>query len=352
MEPNVVFVYKIDSFQYVTEFEVIDRFDVETYEIDDESEFETFNHEDEQQLIGRGYIHNDLKFITEAINESIQKQRSLANKFSTTPVHIVSQEFIAGTVRVGLRSPKVVIGIPAFFAIGPIWRLHEKEGQMYRNEWIYDHINYEFDDDPPLTKFKNFLRDIEDIPDQAPIYIWTGNNVEEQVATRYLIYLLRSRTNVVTLLHAPTLYDQLCEKSRAEVITGTGDLRHEQIQIIFDKCHTVQPLTTKENHQLQNEWLTLSKSRSVLRTWKDHKIVDLPVDFYDKKIIHTLESLQSNRDEYIRAGVVLGQLLESENFSIDGFYLEYRIRELIYQGVLAMKGIPKSMRRYRIKIRE
>ncbi|WP_419719862.1 DUF3658 domain-containing protein [Lysinibacillus fusiformis] len=32
------------------------------------------------------------------------------------------------------------------------------------------------------------------------------------------------------------------------------------------------------------------------------------------------------------------------------FYLEYRIRYLIYNGTLALKGIPKSMRDYCVKI--
>ncbi|TQR38069.1 DUF3658 domain-containing protein [Brevibacillus brevis] len=33
------------------------------------------------------------------------------------------------------------------------------------------------------------------------------------------------------------------------------------------------------------------------------------------------------------------------------FFLEYRIRHLIYSGVLELKGIPKSMRHYSIRIR-
>jgi hypothetical protein len=32
-------------------------------------------------------------------------------------------------------------------------------------------------------------------------------------------------------------------------------------------------------------------------------------------------------------------------------YLEYRLRHLIYNGILELKGIPKSMRHYSVKLR-
>ncbi|MCM3706940.1 DUF3658 domain-containing protein [Cytobacillus firmus] len=35
----------------------------------------------------------------------------------------------------------------------------------------------------------------------------------------------------------------------------------------------------------------------------------------------------------------------------DGF-VEYRVRFLIYNGIFAIKGIPKSMRFYNIKLKE
>jgi hypothetical protein len=33
-------------------------------------------------------------------------------------------------------------------------------------------------------------------------------------------------------------------------------------------------------------------------------------------------------------------------------FLEYRIRHLVYTGVLELKGIPKSMRHYSVKLRK
>ena len=64
----------------------------------------------------------------------------------------------------GLERPKVVIGFPDSFSIGPLWKLNGKVGQTFRNEWLYEHINYENDDYEYETKFANTLREIEDIP--------------------------------------------------------------------------------------------------------------------------------------------------------------------------------------------
>ncbi|MGP7817661.1 DUF3658 domain-containing protein [Niallia sp. 01092] len=33
-------------------------------------------------------------------------------------------------------------------------------------------------------------------------------------------------------------------------------------------------------------------------------------------------------------------------------FIEYRIRDLVYSGILKMKGIPKSMRHYRVMLSE
>ena len=50
-------------------------------------------------------------------------------------------------------------------------------------------------------------------------------------------------------------------------------------------------------------------------------------------------------------GMVIGEVLSGMNGLINAFFLEYRIRHLIYSGVLELKGIPKSMRHYSVKLR-
>lgn len=79
-------------------------------------------------------------------------------------------------------------------------------GQTFRNEWFYEHINLEQDDYEYENEFANTLWEIEDIPKQVPIYIWYGNNADEQTGLRFLLYLLRDKTNDVYLINSTELY--------------------------------------------------------------------------------------------------------------------------------------------------
>lgn len=50
-------------------------------------------------------------------------------------------------------------------------------------------------------------------------------------------------------------------------------------------------------------------------------------------------------------GTVIDETVKKMDESANVFFLEYRIRHLIYSWVLELKGIPKSMRHYSVKLR-
>ncbi|WP_396133990.1 DUF3658 domain-containing protein [Bacillus sp. SLBN-46] len=54
--------------------------------------------------------------------------------------------------------------------------------------------------------------------------------------------------------------------------------------------------------------------------------------------------------DFIRTGRVIGETLHRIDEIVGYFYLEYRIRHLIYNGVLELKGVPRSMRYYSVKL--
>lgn len=152
------------------------------------------------------------------------------------PVHIVSSESAAGSLRVGLDWPKVVIGFPDSFSIGPLYNLHEKEGQTIRFEWIYEHINYEQDDYIYENKYSNTVREIDDIPGQFPIYIWYGNNVDEQIGLRFLLFLLRDKANDIFLLNSTELYAKyITSQGENRKISYTSQIESNDLRILFEK---------------------------------------------------------------------------------------------------------------------
>lgn len=362
MEPNVVFVYKIEPQNYVTVLDLNENGEWQTYELEHEEEFEMFNHEESNPLEGKGYAiqQSDVNTMVEVVNGCIQSYRhsfpasSVETGGQVTAVHMVSGESTAGSLRVGLERPKVVIGFPDSFSIGPLWKLDEKAGKTFRNEWLYEHINDEQDDFEYENKFTNTLREIEDIPGQAPIYIWYGNNADEQTGLLFLLFILRDKTNDVFLMNSTELYERyLMPGVRGQKVSHTSHIEPKDIRLLFEKCRKDQPISEQQRMQLQEEWNSLAQTKEVLRLWIKGKIMGVKENHYDPLIISTIEMLHRKQEktDFIKAGMVVGETLSRTNELINAFFLEYRIRHLIYSGILELKGIPKSMRHYSIKLR-
>lgn len=55
--------------------------------------------------------------------------------------------------------------------------------------------------------------------------------------------------------------------------------------------------------------------------------------------------------DFIKTARIIGEIITKMNGEISDLYLEYRIRQLIYGGSLDIKGIPRSMRHYSVKLR-
>ncbi|MCH1624368.1 DUF1835 domain-containing protein [Fredinandcohnia quinoae] len=337
----------MNTADYVTVSNVRENGLWETFELNHSEEFASFNHEEGKPLEGRGYFieQDDVNIMVEEINKHIQKYRQHIHSEQVEEawsVNIVSTESAAGTLKVGLERPRTVIGFPDFLSIGPLWKLEEKIGQTYREEWLNDNINFEYDDYEYRNKFENTLREIEDIPNHVPIYIWYGNNAAEQTGLRFFLYLMRNKSNKINLINSTELEDQNA--------IHTGQISPENIRKLFEKNNEKQPLTQDERIQFQREWETLSQTKEVLRIWSDNKMKAVPDYHYDPVIINTLEKLhnQQIKKDFIKTATVIGEMMDKID---DYFYLEYRIRHLIYSGVLELKGIPKSIRHYSVKIR-
>lgn len=56
--------------------------------------------------------------------------------------------------------------------------------------------------------------------------------------------------------------------------------------------------------------------------------------------------------DFIQTGVFLSELLVRMEEPPNIFFLEYRIRTLVYSGEFELKGIPKSMRHYQVRLRQ
>ncbi|SES12592.1 DUF1835 domain-containing protein [Psychrobacillus sp. OK032] len=351
-EPNVVFVYKIEGQNYISISDFLESDRWETFVLNEENEFDMFDHLEGNPNVGRTFFakQDDLIVMAEFINKQIQKNRALRTSGS---VHIVSSESAAGSLRGGLERPNTVIGIPDFLSIGPLGKLDEKMGQTHRKDWLIENINFEQEAEYPI-KFANTLRELEDIPYQVPIHIWYGNNASEQVCMRFLIYLLRDKTNDIFLINSTDLYDKhMSSKDEQQHIFDTSQIEPKDLKLLFEINKTKNPLSEKERIQLEIEWKALAQTKEVLRIWSNGNIIGVPENHFDSIILHIVENLhkqQGNKD-FIKIGTVLEELFKQMDEFVGFFFLEYRIRHLIYSGMLEIKGIPKSLWNYSIRKR-
>jgi hypothetical protein len=353
MDPNIVFVFEIKTQHYIN-VQDLQHIGWGTFELNPGDSFDTFDHKENKPVEGKSYFVNQdgVVKMVEEINKRIQQNRPGDGDNETKiPVHIVSPEFAAGSLRVGLERPMAVIGFPDFLGIGPLGKLEEKMGQTLRNEWIYENINYEQDDHEYQTKFQNALREIEDVPTNVPIYIWCGSNASEQTGLRFILYLLRDKPNEIFLLHSTELYEKYITNEE-EPFPNTGQLDPDDARLLFEKNKDIKPLSDFERKQFQIEWEELSESTEVMRVWENGKIKGVPEHHFDSLIIRTLESLHANQEDkdFIKVGTVISEILTNGD-ECDPYFLEFRIRTLTYNRVFELKGIPKSMRHYKIKLR-
>jgi len=346
MESNTVFVYKITTDNYLNASDLIDYSEWEAYELQHQALFEKFNHEESESIEGWGFYleHDEICNFVKIINDCIQKHRSVDQRLITQGVHIVSSESAAGSVRVALAPPKHVIGFPDCLSIGPLWKLEEKRGQDFRNDWLFENIN-DGQEDVYQNKFTNTLREIEDISNHVPIYIWYGNNANEQCGLRFFLYLLRNKSNEIFLINTT-------EQSKTN--SATCQLNSQQLAQLFVDINEKKPLTTEDRLIYQNEWETLSQTNDVLRLWINSEIKEVPEKYFDSLILETIERLHNEQvmKDFIKTGTVIAELLPLMDEFPSVFFLECRIRFLVYSGALALKGIPKSMRHYSVKLRD
>lgn len=195
-ENPFVAVYHVTSSLYMTTADFNLSSDWDFYSIKDGEDLEAFQHTDSHPVEGYSIFLSEeqIRIIVEQINTGIHMYNKLPSsqedmKKRVDRFHLLASESDAGSLRVALGASNTIIPILGFFAIGPVWRLLEKEGINYRNEWLYDHINFEMEDSEYEQRFINSLRCIKDIPEDMPLYIWHGRNAEEQTALRFLLYL-------------------------------------------------------------------------------------------------------------------------------------------------------------------
>ncbi|MDT0162512.1 DUF1835 domain-containing protein [Bacillus sp. AG4(2022)] len=354
-EPNVVFVYKINRTEFLdsNSFRELEK---QTYEMAPGEDFSDFYHENHQPLEGRGYfmsLENHYKMI-KIINRAIQKHKKetgTRRSPSYTAVHIAPSESAAGSIRVMLPQREKVISQIEHLGIGPLWKLDTEEGKKHRADWMFDHINYQIEDFELDQKIDNMLLEIADIPEEVPIYIWAGENADEQTNLRYMMTLLKEMNSDIFVINSTGLFLEMGLKNEGPA-HYTSQIEPDNLPLIFERGKGTSPLSEKDRKKLLSEWEELARTHSVLRIWENGNIVSVQEDHFDSLIVETIKEIEADsEDGFVKAGTLVGAVTDKNLQDNNLFYLEYRIRELTYNGIFELRGVPKSMLHYRVKLR-
>jgi len=279
-----------------------------------------------------------------------------------THVHIAIGDSFAGSMRLaltelGLADRHKLIILADNYAIGPLGGLDSPEGREARWKWFrqniveaVDLIYTDVEEEHSRTRSQ-----LEQIPEQAEIIVWTSRSVREQAGMRYAMHLLRHLPNPIRVCDAAAICEELFNRPDAHIeYLRSGEIPHSKLkQAIMRMDDAARRLSKGDIARLAGEWHALSEQGGVLRIWRDGAIVEVPADYYDAFLLDTLDEVNPPASDgtyrFIMSARLIGQALGECEQDIGYEYLEHRVRELIYQGMLEIRGIPVGMRYYGIR---
>lgn len=289
-----------------------------------------------------------------------KNQANIAKNTHYKTAHIVFGDSPAGSLRMGLKEmglkgEEKVITFSDIFSVGPVWRLDEKTGLSNRYEWLRKHIN--IDDeilDNYQDEFNNTVLEINGVLKDVPIIVWVGANAHEQTALRYVLYLLKEKTNDIFVMDTTSKYNNQFATPEIEFFPlHTGEISSDKLRLIYEKNRKSNALTQNERKKFEKEWEQLSTEQEVLRIWKNKGINSVNETYYDDYIINTARKIhiERNNNEFIKSARLIGEVMGHLNQYIGDQFFEYRVRHLIVNGRFEIEGVPKAMRYYSVKLR-
>ena len=276
-----------------------------------------------------------------------------------THVHIVTGDSFAGGMKLavrelGLADTHHIIAIRDNFAIGPLGRLDTPEGRRERYDWFRHNIASAAlgEDDDPEEAYRGLIHQIGLIPEQAEIVVWASRSVLEQTGMRYALHLLRDKPNPIRLGDACRIVEELDQRPGCSVTCRrSGEIAPEKLREAIRRAEHAELLSADDIRRLADEWTAIADRGGVLRVWQDGEVRAVPADHVDPYLLEILDAADhaADADGYVKAARVVGAAVGHSEQDIGDDYFEHRLRELVYAGVLDIRGVPAGMRYYSVR---
>ncbi|MFS0838810.1 DUF1835 domain-containing protein [Paenibacillus sp. 1P03SA] len=274
-----------------------------------------------------------------------------------THVHFVPGCSFAGGMKAALKQlgwpgTHKVITLPDNYAIGPLRELESYEGRRARRDWFQDHITEDcevYDDSDEEND--QLLDRVNKIPEQAKVIVWTGRNACERIGMLHAVRLMSGRPHCIAVYDACTICEELINSPEATSrFRYSGEIPANLLQTALVRMDGSSCLNDADKAGLEREWQALIKQSGTLRIWHDGAVAEVPDDYYDTYLLDKLDHLRTAFDSrFLKAARLVGEAMGCCDQFIGDAYFEYRLRKLIYEGILEIKGVPRSIRHYSVR---
>ncbi len=274
-----------------------------------------------------------------------------------THVHIVVGHSFAGSMKLALGQMEgpdshQLIVLAEHYAVGPLGGLDSQEGRETRRQWFWNNIAEAHEAYSTFEEeFLLLVDQIAQIPPQAEVILWAGDSANEQAGLRHALYLMRGKPNAVSVYNACTICEKRFNRPDAFIqYRHSGEIPPDKLRHALRVIDGSGCLTLEQRNSLEQEWLDLSGQKGNLRIWEQGAVTEVPEDHFDPYILEKLDSLRPPGDKgFLKAARLVGEALGYCEQNIPDYYFEYRLRELVYAGVLDIQGVPAAMRYYSVR---
>lgn len=289
----------------------------------------------------------------------LQEKRTFWSPVPTcTHVHIVVGDSFAGSMKqalkgLGCAETHKLITLRENYSIGPLYGLDSSEGRKARSNWFRNNITGAFEDYTEFEEEYNELLDkLEQIPEQAEVIVWTSGNACEQAGMRHALHLLRNKRNSISVNDACAICEELYNRPDAFInYRYSGEIASDKLREAITLLDGKGKLCASDIARLEREWQVITEQTGTLRIWRDSAVLEVPAEYYDQYLLDTLDKLKPSADDngFVKSARLIGEAIGYCEQYIGDSYFEYRLRELIYAGILEIKGVPAAMRFYSIR---
>ncbi|WP_413465459.1 DUF3658 domain-containing protein [Oceanobacillus oncorhynchi] len=127
----------------------------------------------------------------------------------------------------------------------------------------------------------------------------------------------------------------------------------EKLQLIYQNSSKTPALSKEQREKFEQKWQALAATQEALRIWENRDIKSVDESYYDDLIINKAKMLhqEQKNTEFILSARLIGEVIGYLDQYISDVFVEYSVRRLILKGVFEIKGVPKAMRFYSVKLK-